>query len=284
MLLEKLQYLFWALKKIAINNDSCPFCGNIKNRIIFRKYLVTSLWECNLCGLRFRIPKSKEQESIEFYQSKYQEGFTTDCPVDSDLKHLVSSKFIGSPKDFKEYIKVLKLAGLSKGDSILDFGCSWGYGSWQMREAGFNVYSYEISKHRALYARTKLGCKMIDEISDVTEKVNCFFSAHVIEHLNDPNIMWQAAIRVLTPKGMVVCFCPNGEPNQEKILGSKLYHQLWGVKHPLLITKRSLVEMSKLYGFQAHVFSSPYKADQLLSLQESDQVTGSELLLIAFRH
>ena len=45
---------------------------------------------------------------------------------------------------------------------LLDFGCSWGYGSFQLKKQGYKVYSYEISKPRSNYAKTKLNIKIID--------------------------------------------------------------------------------------------------------------------------
>lgn len=281
---EKVRYFLWALLHMAGRDLSCPSCGSTHTRLIRRKALITSLWECNTCGLRFRVPKESTETAIRFYQTRYRQGFTTDCPSsDEELERLLTTRFRGSPKDYTPYIEVLRAVGLRPGDFVLDFGCSWGYGSWQLREAGFEVYSSEVSRPRAEYATTKLQCQVVGNLSEIPERVKCFFSAHVIEHLPNPNIMWKAVNQVIDPKGIVVCFTPNGEPCLERIYGSRRYHQLWGKVHPLLLTRQALKEMAKRYGFVPHVFSSPYSVEKVSLLQEEDDLDGAELALIALR-
>jgi 2-polyprenyl-3-methyl-5-hydroxy-6-metoxy-1,4-benzoquinol methylase len=284
MFSEKARYFFWALSNIINQDTTCPFCKNSQTHLIHRKALVTSLRECPSCGLRFRVPKGNQQESSAFYQKRYKEGFTTDCPSDKELKQLLDSDFAGIPKYLDSYLEVLKAAGLREGDALLDFGCSWGYGSWQMQKAGYKVYSYDVSKPRTTYAKTKLNCRVVERLRDIPEKVKCFFSAHVIEHLDNPNIIWKAAVEVLDPQGIMVCFCPNGEPSREQVVGSKMYHQAWNLKHPLLLTRKALAEMSRHYDFSPYVFSSPYSSEAIRSLREPEQLNGEELLLIAVRH
>lgn len=279
-LFRKLNYWLWALLKSVDQDRSCPFCGSLECRFIHRKALVTSLHECNRCGLRFRLPKSLPDEAARFYQSRYRSGFTTDCPSSEALGDLLATNFEGSPKDFASRVEFLKAAGLKPGDSILDYGCSWGYGSWQLARAGFDVYSYEVSRPRAEYAREELGCRMVGDLSEIRESIRCLFSAHVIEHLPDPNIMWQFADQALCPDGLVVCFAPNGDPYREEAVG---YHRLWGNVHPLLITKAALKEMAKQYGFRPCVFSSPYSSSKVRNLEEDDVLDGSELALVAWR-
>ena len=283
MVCEKVRYLLWALVHITNRDLSCPSCGNIQTRLIRRKALVTSLWECDACGLRFRVPKESPGAAAKFYQARYRQGFTTDCPSDEELERLLATRFRGSPKDYSSYIEVLRAAGLRPGDSVLDFGCSWGYGSWQLREAGFHVYSYEVSRPRAEYAAIKLQCQLVGNLNEIPERVNCFFSAHVIEHLPDPNIMWKAVGQVLDRDGVVVCFTPNGEPSLERVYGPKRYHRLWGRVHPLLLTSQALKEMARRYGFVPYIFSSPYSSDQIRLLQDENNPRGEELLLVAQR-
>jgi 2-polyprenyl-3-methyl-5-hydroxy-6-metoxy-1,4-benzoquinol methylase len=195
----------------------------------------------------------------------------------------VEAKFSGSPVEFRERIEILKALSLEAGDTLLDFGASWGYGSWQFKQAGFEVYSLEISQPRAAYAREKLHCRLINDLEEIPGRIKGFFSAHVIEHLPDPNLLWQAASRVLDPNGIMVTFCPNGEPLREQICGSKMYHQLWNKKHPLLLNGRCLREMARSYGFVPYIFSTPYCIEDIRSLKEPVELVGDELLLIARR-
>jgi 2-polyprenyl-3-methyl-5-hydroxy-6-metoxy-1,4-benzoquinol methylase len=283
MFSEKVRYFLWALKNLKNRELSCPFCKGSDTRLIRRKALVTSLWECQACGLRFRIPKDLAEEAFDYYQRRYRQELTTACPSESELAKLVEAKFSGSPVEFREYIEILKALPLEAGDTLLDFGASWGYGSWQFQQAGFEVYSLEISEPRAAYAREKLHCRLINDLEEIPGRIKGFFSAHVIEHLPDPNLLWQAASRVLDPNGIMVTFCPNGEPLREQICGSKMYHQLWNKKHPLLLNGRCLREMAKSYGFVPYIYSTPYCIEDIRSLKEPVELLGDELLLIARR-
>ena len=280
--LQRLRYLAWAARySVGARDTNCPACGTQATTIIRRKYLVTSLWECASCRLRFRVPKDSKEKSSHFYQDTYAQGFTTDCPSDEVLSSLVARNFSGAEKDFGGYIDILRAVGLKDGDSILDFGCSWGYGSWQLSHAGFKVHSYEISKPRAAFARTKLGCNVLASLADLTERVDCFFSSHVIEHLPDPNVMWNAASVVLSARGVMVCFCPNGSPGLESTYGHTTYDRLWGKVHPLLITPNFLRRNSARHGYEVRLYSRPFAIDALATSHEEPNLQGDELCMIA---
>ncbi len=280
--LQRFQYFAWAAGTLWTGrNRCCPACNGTDTSLIKRKYLVTSLWHCASCDLRFRVPKDDPARSADFYQEEYTQGFTTDCPSEAVLASLIATKFADAEKDFRSYVEVLRAAGLRSGDAILDFGCSWGYGSWQLREAGFNVYSYEISKPRALYAKDKLSCNIVESVEGLRGRLKCVFSAHVIEHLADPNLLWDVGTSTLEDGGLIVCFCPNGDPLLEGTYGALRYHQLWGKVHPLLVTSNFLQKSSKKHGYRARVYGSPYKLAAVAANGADDNSHGCELCLIA---
>jgi hypothetical protein len=231
--------------------------------------------------LRFRIPKDRASDTGAFYQNEYSEGSVTECPSEDVLSSWIAKKFVGTYRDFTPYISVLKSLGLGDCDSLLDFGASWGYGSWQFREAGFKVFSYEISKPRAQFARDRLSCNMVESIDGITEKVKCLFSAHVIEHLPNPNLLFEIADKVLTADGFMVCFCPNGEPARESLVGVRQYDYFWGKVHPMLITPKFLHSTSARFGFRSLVYSSPYDINDISNERTEIEVTGVEICLIA---
>ncbi len=277
----RFEYIAWAAKNWLGSDKSCPACGTENATRIKRKYLVTALYRCEQCRLMFRVPKTSSAESHEFYQEQYREGFTTDCPKDEELTRLKQESFKGTEKDYSTYLDVFSALGLRRGQVVLDFGSSWGYGSWQFKQAGYRVYSYEISQNRARYASEKLGCSMVAEISHTPEKVDCFFSAHVLEHLPNPKVLWRSALEVLKPDGLLVLFMPNGEPSREQVHTD--YHKLWGQTHPLLLTAESLGAMAKRYGFVGNAYSSPYDLSKV-SNGDSGSLNGEELLFVGKLH
>ncbi len=277
MLKAKLKYLMWSASRCASADTSCPACQSTTTSQIKRKYLVTALYLCDECRLMFRVPKPAEVDNDEFYQDEYSQGFTTDCPSPTMFEDMKRTSFRTTDKDYSQYIRVLRAAGMREGQTIYDFGSSWGYGSWQLRQAGFRVYSYEISQPRARYATEKLGCQMYSP-EQIPERVDCLFSAHVIEHLVNPRILWDAALKTLKPTGIVVLMTPNGEPSRAPV--ERNYHQLWGNVHPLLLTPEALCVMATKYGYAGRAYSSPYDSRQI-ALRQRGRLDGPELLLVA---
>jgi 2-polyprenyl-3-methyl-5-hydroxy-6-metoxy-1,4-benzoquinol methylase len=280
-LTDRIEYFMWAARQWPQSDTSCPACGSTATSLLRRKALVTALVRCQACCLRFRVPKDSPRENETFYQSQYQQGFTTDCPGADELAKLVHSGFRDTEKSYAAYLNVLNSAGLQPGDAICDFGCSWGYGSWQLMQAGYRVFPYEISRPRARYAEEKLGCHMLPDMDHVPEKMDCLFGAHVIEHLPDPNIIWEAAQKILKPHGKVVLFTPNGEPELAEQRPDS-YHRLWGKVHPLLLSADALSAMADRFGFVGCGYSSPYEPSKIAHFVPG-QLAGDELLYIARR-
>jgi len=276
-------YLLWALRKTLLGGtgeNSCPSCGASNDRLVRRKYVVTALRECRECGLRFRTPKDDPDAAQSFYTDEiYKQGFTTDLPSDAELQAMITHRFAGTEKDFAYRIEALVAAGLKTPARILDYGCSWGYGSWQMRQAGFDVFSYEIGRQRARYATEKLQCVMVDDLRAVDGTMDCFFSSHVMEHLANPRSMFDAAEKALRPGGLFVCYAPNGAVEREK-KDFRAYHQNWGKVHPLMLTPQFLKGEAIRRGYARYgVFSCPVQGCDIEALREGN-FEGDELLMI----
>ena len=73
--------------------------------------------------------------------------------------------FSGTPRDINTWIGVLQF--LRPGGRVLDFGCSWGYGTYQLRQAGFDAVGFEVSRPRAKFGREKLGLNIIDSFDEL---------------------------------------------------------------------------------------------------------------------
>ncbi len=148
-------------------------------------------------------------------------------------------------------------------------------------QAGYRVYSYEISAPRSQYAEEKLGCHMISDLDSIPERADCFFSAHVIEHLVNPIILWESALKVLKPNGIIILFMPNGDYSLEQQRGD-VYHKIWGQVHPLVLSEESLTIMAQRFGFVGRGYSSPYDLSKI-NRSITGQLRGDELLFIARR-
>jgi 2-polyprenyl-3-methyl-5-hydroxy-6-metoxy-1,4-benzoquinol methylase len=214
---EKIRYFATALWKRLHDVDcACPNCGSARFTIQDKKYVVTELRRCEDCYLLHRVPSDSKTDNEEFYQDRYSQGFTTELPDDAELAQLVAAGFATPEHSYSYSISVLSALGLGPGCRLFDYGCSWGYGSWQMMQAGLDVVSFEISKSRADFAREKVGVNVLSGLPDPASlgelggTFDCFFSSHVVEHVPQPSAVIQLAKAMLRPGGYFVAITPNG--------------------------------------------------------------------------
>jgi hypothetical protein len=275
------RYALWAARQAPIAERSCPSCGSTETKILRRKFVVTALAECARCSLRFRLPKQDPEAAQRFYEHDYDEWFTTRLPTAQELSELLSSHFRGTRKDLSVRLQVLRACRLEPGARVYDFGSSWGYGSWQLRGAGYEVFSYEVAPTRARYASEKLGCNMMEDPRKLPAAADCLLGVHVIEHLPDPGMLWGVADATVKPGGLVVLFMPNGEHRREQA-DPRAYHAQWGLVHPLLFTAASLEHSARRSGFSGRAYSSPYDLTGIEAGLPGD-LSGAELCFIARR-
>lgn len=241
LLINKLKYFHSSAGKVLLGRGcACPSCGDMRSAKIGRKWLVTSLRRCAGCKLLYRMPTTSAGENEAFYQSDYVQGITTDMPSGQELASLIKTQFSGHEKNYAPYIAVLLALGVKTGAKVFDFGCSWGYGSYQLAQAGFTVDAFEISRPRAEYARSKLDVHIRPINDSENGGYDVFFSAHVIEHVPSVSHMIDLGMRYLKPEGLFVAFTPNGS-DTFRAYDFRSWNRLWGLVHPQLIDEEYLL-------------------------------------------
>jgi transcription elongation factor Elf1 len=182
----KARYLVASMRNYLIHKRwNCPNCGHEGSSFVARKYAVTELRRCLSCLMLFRAPTDDPDDNVKFYDEVYTEGFTTNLPMDQELEDLKRRQFSGVDKDYSYYINVLKRLGLREGATVFDYGCSWGYGSYQLAAAGYDVTAFEVAPTRRNYASDKLGIRVVEDLGRFAagpgrEAFDCFLSAHVL--------------------------------------------------------------------------------------------------------
>ena len=147
------------------------------------KYFVTELRRCANCQMLFRVPTDKEEDNSSFYEEQYTQGFTTELPTPEKLEELKRTMFAGGEKDYSYYIRLLNGLGVTSGSKIFDFGCSWGYGTYQFGQAGLDATAFEIGVSRRKYAERELGVRLVLDMDAAIanpahkEGYDCFFSS-----------------------------------------------------------------------------------------------------------
>lgn len=279
---SRVTYFLWSARHaLDGSRQLCPACSGARSMVVDRKWWVTALRECAQCFLLFRTPTTSTAENREFYEYAYRQGFTTELPTPPVLRDLKRTLFKGSEKDYSAILNLLDALGLRAGDRIFDFGCSWGFGSWQLRQAGYDVASYEISAQRARYAADNLGIRLCDVSSEPAGTYDAFFSSHVIEHVPNPREMVENGMRLLRPGGLFVALTPNGT-NAFRKANPFAWSKMWGQVHPQLITERWINKVAANRDWL--VTATPPDANALKAWKGSNgvagQLVGPELLFV----
>jgi SAM-dependent methyltransferase len=125
------------------------------------------------------------------------------------------------------------LAGsFAKGKRVLDAGTGPGYGAFILKQSGAShVQGVDFHEETLVAARKSFGCNEIEfladdchELKNVTGPFDLICSFENIEHLKSPLLFLQAAARVLSPQGILLCSTPdragtpafvNGRPANE---------------------------------------------------------------------
>jgi hypothetical protein len=165
---------------------------------------------------------------------------------------------------------------------MIDFGTSWGYASYQFKNAGIQVQSFEISKPMAREGNKLLGLNIQTDPSRLRPGNDIFFSSHVIEHLSDIRNMLEIARSLATQDGLFVAICPNGS-RQYREKNPKTFSSLWGMVHPnylnvdfysYIFRYNPFIITSNPY-LNMELFSSWNKEDQII-----DKTDGEEIMIV----
>jgi 2-polyprenyl-3-methyl-5-hydroxy-6-metoxy-1,4-benzoquinol methylase len=235
---SKLKYLIQAIwKGFQRKEEKCLYCGNSLNQVtvVDRKYYFTKLVKCSSCALLVRTPTDSVEESNAFYQEQYTQGYTTDCPSPTELDHLLKVSFKGTERDYSRYIAFFDSLRIPRTARILDYGCSWGYGLYQLKSSGYDAIGYEISKPRLKFGIDKLGISGVSDVNDLPDQVDVFFSSHVLEHLPDLKFLFDLAQKKLKSDGYFIAITPNGSETFRRKRPIN-FHHLWGKVHPILLS------------------------------------------------
>jgi SAM-dependent methyltransferase len=272
----------------SFSDKKCPNCDSAHTEMISRKRLILHLRRCKECGIMFRWPKEDPAFSEKFYQKSYAEAsYTTDLPDPVTLQRFLQNNFVGSPKDFAEPIGVMKEM-LPQG-RVLDFGSSWGYGTYQLRQAGYDAFGFEISQPRAKHGRSELGVDIIDSLEELynlpPQSVDGIFASHVLEHLSSLKETFALFGRIVKPGGVVLVMVPNAGGKKARELGVA-WPTLINEKHTLALDGKFFRKNLTNFGFKVLTLSDPYHPQEIRTAFANGGCLpeeGEELMVIGQR-
>ncbi len=281
---QKISYLIDSIFRFN-EKPRCPFCDSMLYKVIDRKYYFTKLLSCTSCNLYYRFPVEKLEKSELYYQDDYNEldGITSKMPTSDELLDFKKSDFIIGSKNADRYIQIFKqlMPGKLSDIKVLDYGCSWGYISYQFKNKGFDIQSYEISKPRADFGNKNLLLDIKTDHNEIRLNNDIFFSSHVIEHHPDISSMIAIAKKTLKNGGFFIAVSPNGS-DEYRYKNPHGFHRSWGKVHPNYINANFYKEIFKNYSY--YIGSSPFDLRDINSFLNEYQVIGNlsseELIVI----
>jgi SAM-dependent methyltransferase len=231
MFKRRLKYLFRSVSNITQKKE-CPNCKSTNLVSIDSKNFVTSLLKCKECELNHRHPKDSAKWLEKYYQQEYKidTHMMTDLPSDSEIEELKKNNF----KDLRSYDAYLNLLSASSPIKILDYGTSWGYNVFKLKNSNYDAVGFELSKPRANFGEEKLGVKIFSDLETVPNDLDIILSSHVIEHLIDLPSFFDFSRKNLKEDGVFMAFCPNGN-KEYRDREEETWHGSWGDIHVNLL-------------------------------------------------
>jgi SAM-dependent methyltransferase len=266
---------------------ACPYsCLPSSLQLICRKKLIMDILQCDVCHLIFRWPSDTPQEHDVYYQHEYAgDSPQVMLPPPEGLRALMRKNFSGSPLDINHKIRVLK--ALHPTGRVLDLGCSWAYGTYQLTQHGYDAAGFEISKPRAEYGRKQLNQRVIDSLDELYSLPNgsfdIIYSNHVVEHLPDIRTSFTQFARLLDKNGLIFHVLPNFTG---KAAQSGLWLKWIGEDHPIAPTIPFFEYAIPASGLHPPTFgSSPFDEHLIEALLHMPgaviSTEGDELLVLA---
>ena len=276
------------LARLRFQPRICPYCGSPHLKLLGRKKLVLDVLQCKDCSLIFRYPMDTIKDNVKYYQKEYKSRIVANLPDVSLLRVWVSQNFSQTPLDMSAKIKALKK--LRRTGYVLDYGCSWGYGVFQLNRAGFEAVGFEISKPRAQFGRENLSVHIIDASSELlnlskNRKFDIIFTNHVLEHLPNPRQIFDLFSCLLADGGILFNVLPNFTGRKAR---EGMFWNWIGEAHPIAPTVDFFERNLPKHGFSVVCGSSPFDEDLFNVLVRKEwkelQTDGDELLVIGFKN
>jgi len=244
-----------------------------------RKKLLIEARKCQYCSLIYRWPIYFSDEPRSFYESSYDGQQATDLPASGELQQFLEKKFRGSAWDKKHRLDFIYRLVKCRG-TFLDFGCSWGYGTYQYTNLGFNVMGLDIDQYRVNFGRLHLGLDLRSNWKEFEKQTHfdVILADHTLEHIANLGETLEEFRVHSRPGTKLIVFVPNGGCKSARSLGVK-WGPFIGEAHTVAFTMEWFSKNLPRHCFYPRFFTSggePLSAGEYLSDEE-------EIALIATR-
>lgn len=210
------------------------------------KFLIS---RCGNCGVIFPTNIKVNQD---YYKKYYQQNYYDDSGVG---KNSLTGKFLSLATRLSNWRKERLILGQvnsnNKKVSILDIGCGNGGFLSSLNPAKFDRYGVEISRPGYELSR-KRGLEIyhgdINDVDFEDKKFDVVSMWHVLEHIDDPNKLFDIINKILKSEGILIFQIPLTDSLGFR-LGKKYWFHLDTPRHLMLYSKKSVRKICAMNKF-----------------------------------
>jgi len=204
--------------------------------------------KCASCGYGFVYPRPSLEELARFY------GQEDSTPVQSAKMQRYRAE-IPPWKEPKQIMQKLRSMGLDKG-KLLDIGAGFGWCTEYFHEHGFAVTPLEPNPLTSKKIEEKTGLIVIRDFFEnwtpeesLIGTFDVIIAMQVIEHVLNPQFLFQKSHDLLRQGGVLVVSTPNFNSLLIKVLKAREGH-ICPPEHLNFFTLKSLRLLGKRYGYR----------------------------------
>ncbi len=254
----------------------CPFCKLPANYIfsIDRFSPSFDIYKCEFCNLLLK------KEKIKNYKVFYNQGYYTGK---NEYHYLDERKY---EKFFKEVwqarIHTIKQYKFPPA-KVLDVGCSFGGFVKTLLENGYDAQGIDISDFaikeakKNVILKNRVYCRDLLDLSS-KNKYDVITLIEVLEHLSQPDLVFQKISEILNPGGLLLIQTANFDGLQAKLQGRRYHYFLPG--HLFYYSKSNLISFLKNYGFTKFVSYHGVDFGLIPKLKKAKGLVKHELRLV----
>ncbi|MFN3603778.1 MAG: class I SAM-dependent methyltransferase [Leptonema sp. (in: bacteria)] len=225
----------------------CPFCKVPTNYVftINRFFPPFDIYKCSFCNLYIK----KQRENEAYYNKEYYQGNAPYSYID-ERKFEVYFREVWEAriKNIKKY--------KPPPAKVLDVGCSFGGFVKVFLENGYDAEGIDISKYATKEAQRNPLLKNRIFYSDILnfsikKKYDIITLIEVIEHLNNPEKVFEKIAKLLNPNGLLILQTANFDGLQAILQGKRYHYFLPG--HLYYYSKSNLIPILKRYDFEKFI-------------------------------
>lgn len=236
----------------------CQICGNtaqckFRNHQGYQKSLQFDIYHCDRCFTAFASPLKVDESIYDLIYDQVEQvpGYERYLRYSSEIQQEPDPlSYLAKEDIYWSVSQYLQKRKNSHSLKICEVGCGFGYLTYALDRAGYNVVGIDISQVAVEKARQNYGDLFIhtdikDYANTHTGKFDVVIATEVIEHISEVKEFLKEARNLLAPGGDLIITTPNRTPYPSDIL--------WETEPPPVhlwwFSEKSMTYLAQALGF-----------------------------------